>query len=89
MTGQINVAEIGLLVYPGAQMAAVHGLTDLFSVANRIVREQPMANVPLLRISHWSATVPGAPIERIFDSQPELTSRPVAVLIPPSLDTLP
>jgi transcriptional regulator GlxA family with amidase domain len=89
MTGQINRAEIGLLVYPGAQMAAVHGLTDLFSVANRIVREQPTADVPLLRISHWSATAPGAPIERIFDSQPHLTSQPVVVLIPPSLDTLP
>ena len=36
--------EIGLVVYPGAQQAAVLGLTDLFMVANRFVathRETP------------------------------------------------
>ena len=32
-----EVLEIGLLCYPGAQQAAVYGLTDLFAVANRIV----------------------------------------------------
>ena len=28
------VVELGVLIYQGAQMAAVHGLTDLFGVAN-------------------------------------------------------
>lgn len=31
--------DIGLLLYPGAQRAAVHGLADLFLVANRVVAE--------------------------------------------------
>ncbi|MDB6144450.1 MAG: AraC family transcriptional regulator [Pseudomonas sp.] len=88
MAAYVNVAEIGLLIYPGAQMAAVHGLTDLFAVANRLVSEQPEAKLPLLRVTHWSAT-DGQSIERVFDSQPALDSQPVAVLIPPSISGLP
>jgi transcriptional regulator GlxA family with amidase domain len=88
MAARVDIAEIGLLIYPGAQMAAVHGLTDLFAVANRMVGEQPEASLPLLRISHWSAS-DGLALERVFDSQPQFTSRPVAVLIPPSISALP
>jgi hypothetical protein len=35
--------EIGILIYPEAQLAAVHGLTDIFLVANRFaaVRRLP------------------------------------------------
>lgn len=31
--------DIGLLLYPGVQRAAVHGLADLFLVANRVAAE--------------------------------------------------
>jgi len=89
MAGHTEVAEIGLLIYPGAQMAAVHGLTDLFAVANRMVHEQSAANLPLLRISHWSGSTPGMPVARVFDSHPEFAGHPAAVLIPPSLAALP
>src|SRR5471032_1091801 len=41
------VAELGVLIYPGAQMAAVHGLTDLFGVANRIAAEHQAAQLPV------------------------------------------
>lgn len=34
MTAKTDSLEIGVLIYPGAQSAAVHGLTDLFAVAN-------------------------------------------------------
>jgi len=78
------VAEIGLLLYPGAQAAAIHGLTDLFSVANRMVAEHDDAS-RLLRVSHWSASATGESIERIYDSRPDADSHPVAVVIPPSL----
>ena len=43
MDAQRAIAELGVLIYPGAQMAAVHGLTDLFGVANRIAAEQGLA----------------------------------------------
>ena len=52
--------EIGLLLYPGAQLAAVHGLGDLFSVANRMATGQERQAVPRLRVSHWQ--VEGEPV---------------------------
>lgn len=88
MDARHTVAEIGLLLYPGAQMAAVHGLTDLFTVANRIAAQKHGARLPQLRISHWQAQDNAAP-QRIFDSLPQPAGHPAAVLIPPSLFDLP
>ncbi|WKV96188.1 GlxA family transcriptional regulator [Pseudomonas sp. H22_DOA] len=78
------VAEIGVLIYPGAQMAAVHGLTDLFAVANRIAGEHQAAQLPLLRISHWQVEGDQPPA-RVYDSLPGTESHLLAVLIPPSI----
>ncbi|MEK1845152.1 MAG: GlxA family transcriptional regulator, partial [Pseudomonas sp.] len=61
------VAELGVLIYPGAQMAAVHGLTDLFGVANRIAAEHQSAQLPLLRVSHWQVEGDQVP-ERVYDT---------------------
>lgn len=44
MALQRKVVELGILIYGGAQMAAVHGLTDLFGVANRIAAEHQSDN---------------------------------------------
>jgi len=38
--------EITLLVYPGAQAAAVHGLVDLFAVASRLGQACGRAALP-------------------------------------------
>ncbi|MBB2494525.1 GlxA family transcriptional regulator [Aquipseudomonas ullengensis] len=89
MSNTRAIAEIGLLVYPGAQTSAVDGLTDLFSVANQIAAEQASAQLPVLRISHWRLDESGGQPLRTFDSQPGAASKLVAVLIPPSLTTLP
>jgi len=56
-----EIIEIGILVYPGAQLAAVHGLTDLFSVANRLAADLGLAQRAPLRVctgrrmqkAHW------------------------------------
>lgn len=76
--------EIGILVYPGAQMAAVHGLTDLFAVANRMAADLGARRSPLLRVCHW-AEVPGRPLAVSFDSHPQAHHRPRVMIIPPSL----
>lgn len=78
------VAELGVLIYPGAQMAAVHGLTDLFGVANRIAAEHQSVQLPLLRISHWQSRSEQIP-ERVFDSHPGPDGALVGVMIPPSV----
>ncbi|WP_260958059.1 GlxA family transcriptional regulator [Pseudomonas citri] len=84
MTQQRAVAELGVLVYPGAQLAAVHGLTDLFAVADRIATEQVSARLPRLRVSHWQMENDAAP-SRVFDSASGPAGKLAALLIPPSL----
>lgn len=77
--------EIGLLLYPGAQLAAVHGLGDLFSVANRMATGQERQAVPRLRVSHWQADEAGG-VRRVFDSLPLDEGAPQVVILPPCLD---
>lgn len=76
--------ELGVLMYPGVQLAAVHGLNDLFAVANRIAAERQAAQLPVLRVSHWKADAGQTP-QRVYDSHPGADSHLLAVLIPPSL----
>ncbi|WP_192552432.1 GlxA family transcriptional regulator [Pseudomonas sp. IzPS59] len=78
------VAELGVLIYPGAQLAAVHGLTDLFGVADRIAVEHQAAQLPRLRVSHWQVESEQAPV-RVYDSHPAAETGLLAVLIPPSI----
>lgn len=84
MGAERAVVEMGVLIYPGAQMAAVHGLTDLFGVANRIAAEYLSAQLPVLRVSHWQADADHAP-QRVFDSGPGPDGGLMALLIPPSI----
>jgi transcriptional regulator GlxA family with amidase domain len=78
-------AEIGLLLYPGAQLAAVHGLTDLFHVANRVVSAREIPKAPLIRVSHWQPDAEAGCIDRVFDTHPGLNGTPVIIVAPPSL----
>ena len=78
------VAELGVLIYPGAQMAAVHGLTDLFAVANRIAAEHQAAQLPVLRVSHWQVEGEQPPT-RTYASHAGDDRALLAVLIPPSI----
>lgn len=52
-----GLTEIGILLYPGAQMSAVLGLTDLFRVANRLSAEHGDTNLQ----SSPSRASPGTP----------------------------
>lgn len=81
-------AEIGLLLFPGAQAAAIHGLTDLFRVANLVATGEDESRPSPLRISHWEAADGAAPI-RVFDTAPEAVGAPVAIVAPPSLGASP
>ena len=80
--------EIGVLIYPGAQSAAVHGLTDLFAVANRVAAELGAADVPPLRISHWQVDGDGQS-RVIHDSLPQPSHAPCVLIVPPSLEAAP
>ncbi|WP_336799668.1 GlxA family transcriptional regulator [Kaistia sp. MMO-174] len=78
--------EIGLVLYPDAQMAAVLGLGDLFAVANRAALRLGKVDAEPIRVSHWRQDGPGGPVVRVFDSAPEgATGEPAALIVVPSL----
>jgi transcriptional regulator GlxA family with amidase domain len=81
--------EIGLLLYPGAQLAAVYGLTDLFSVANRMAAERGAAKLPALRVTHWAQQEGLSGIQRVFDSRPGSAGSPRIIILPPCLEARP
>lgn len=84
-----NLIEVGIVIYPGALMSAVLGLTDLFNVANRLSVERGGVGAKQLRTSHWQMGAKGVELERVFDSH-EGSSRPLtALILPPNLDTDP
>jgi transcriptional regulator GlxA family with amidase domain len=76
--------EIGILLYPGAASATVHGLTDLFTVATTLAREHMGPTAPMLRVSHWQPDAANDKIDCVFDTHPGLARRPVAVIVPGS-----
>lgn len=83
---EASPTEIGILIYPGAQTAAVLGLTDLFGVADRLARaKQPDRDVPLLRVSHWGAESLNEPPRRVLDTSHGADGEPAVLLLPPSL----
>ncbi|PTQ12398.1 AraC family transcriptional regulator [Sphingomonas oleivorans] len=61
-------AELGLLSYPGCQMAMVHGMTDLIQIAGDISAKY---DGPVARVSHWRLQ-DGGGFARCFDTHPAL-----------------
>jgi len=81
-----RTTELGLVLYPDVQMAAVLGLTDLFTMANRAALRLGKAKAPPLRVSHWRQDEPDGPVGRAFDSSPEAaTGEPAVLIAMPSL----
>lgn len=87
MTDTPALPEIGILLYPGAQQAAVHGLTDLFEVANRIAGEHVAANGHVIRVTHWRPDETMR-IRCVFDTHPGTQANPAIIIVPPSLGAL-
>ena len=80
--------DIGLLLYPGVQRAAVHGLADLFLVANRVAAELGAVELPRVRISFWQANEAGQ-LQLAPDSLASDVSALSVLIIPPSLESTP
>lgn len=77
------VAEIGILLYPGVQMSAVLGLTDLFLIADGIGGQMPA--IPRLGVHHLS--VKDDVTREVFSSDyaSERSSHYDVLILPPSL----
>ncbi len=81
--------EVGILCYPDSQDAAIHGLTDLFTVANRLSVERGGPRSRQLRVSHWRLDDKENELERVFDSHLQRPGKSTVLILPPSLDTEP
>src|SRR5258708_16444639 len=82
--------EIGIVHYPGAQVACILGLTDLFGVASTIALDQRRSGKRPLRVT------PGKPIDSfdanlscVYDSAPRGSPQPRTLIIPPTMASLP
>lgn len=76
-------AEIGLVIYPGVQMAAVLGMTDLFNAATRLAGRKGRTG-PALRVSHWRLA-DGKPVRTDASDAGAGASRPCVLVLPPAL----
>jgi len=87
MTDRYKSNEIGIVLYPGAQLAAVHGLTDLFCIASRLsAKIQENGGLPF-RVTHWSPH--DGDIACVYRSEAFDTPRPDILILPPTLADLP
>lgn len=88
MTAMTNPAgQIGLLIYPDCQLAAVHGLTDLFRIAGEWGEDRDTSGgpAPFIRITHWTASEEAGKVECTWDSHPGHAHRLSHVIAPPSI----
>jgi transcriptional regulator GlxA family with amidase domain len=82
--------EIGIVHYPGAQVACVLGLSDLFGVASKFALDRRPSDRGSLRVTHWKP-IPysAANLTCVYDSAPCGTPKPRTLIIPPTMVNLP
>src|SRR6478736_709086 len=82
--------EIGIVHYPGAQVACILGLTDLFGVASTIALDQRRSGQNPLRVTHWQPLHSrDANLSCVYDSAPRGNPKPRTLIIPPTMVDLP
>lgn len=86
--GRSGAVEVGLLLYPEVQLAAIHGLTDLFLTANRVMRDVSLASEPI-QVSHWRIEAPDNAPARVYASCDQTPVSLATLIVPPTLDAPP
>ena len=82
--------EIGIVHYPGAQVACIFGLTDLFRIASTIALDQRRSGLSPLRVTHWKPLDSrDANLSCVYDSAPRGGRKPRTLIIPPTMVNLP
>jgi transcriptional regulator GlxA family with amidase domain len=82
---QHPVAEIGLLIYPDCQLAAIYGLTDLFRIANEWSGRPERGDRREIRVSHWQGDAVSGAVNCVWDSHPGRSHRLSHIIAPPSI----
>ena len=87
---KIRACEIGIVDYPGAQVACILGLTDIFSVASRVAVDQRRAGSSPLRVTHWKPIPSDSThLSCVYDSAQRASPKPQTLIIPPTMVNLP
>ena len=82
--------EIGIVHYPGAQVACILGLTDFFDIASTIALDQRRSGQTAFRVTHWKPIDSfDANLSCVYDSVPRGSPRPRTLIIPPTMVDLP
>ncbi|MFM0040205.1 GlxA family transcriptional regulator [Paraburkholderia strydomiana] len=77
--------EIGIVEFPGAQLAAIHGLIDLFEVAERFAAQHHEEQTAFLRVSQWRPDAPGKAPVRSHNIAGDANRSPAVLILPPRL----
>lgn len=80
-----QATEIGIVLYAGAQMASVLGMTDLFAFADDLARQGEGEPRAPLRVSHWRWEEDADAPVRIFDTHSGKGGQPAVLVLPPAL----
>lgn len=80
-------AEVGILLYPGAQNSAVLAMTDLFVVSNRFSAPRAAPGPGRITVSHWRLEEEGGLPQRVEGSGSSTPAGPDVLILPPSLDS--
>ena len=86
MTTAASIVHIAILAYPHCQLAALHGLTDLFVEASRIARDLAGSTAPQLRVTHWKINPNGHRLELCFDTHKGPPPPTTIIIAPPTLN---
>jgi transcriptional regulator GlxA family with amidase domain len=82
--------EIGIVHYPGVQVASILGLTDLFDVASTIELDQQQSDQTPLRVTHWKPIDSrDANLSCVYDSAPGGRPQPRTLIIPATMVNIP
>ena len=78
--------EIGIVHYPGAQVACILGLSDLFGIASTIALDQRRSGQTALRVTHWKPIDSfDANLSCVYDNAPRGSPQPRTLIIPPTM----
>jgi transcriptional regulator GlxA family with amidase domain len=78
--------EIGIVDWPGAQVACILGLTDMFGVASTVALDRWRFGLTQLRVTHWRQRHSAdANLSCVYDSAPGSSPKPRTLIIPPTL----
>jgi transcriptional regulator GlxA family with amidase domain len=77
--------EVGIIHYPGVQLAAVHGLIDLLQIADRFAAEHNGSPIPFIHISQWKQNGPGSAPVRTEGANLGSNISPTVLLLPPRI----